>query len=213
MNLTGSVPEVISSAIRLASLDVTPLISLPPVSVASIPFGYCWKSTLGAATSLLSTTIAFRRLRCAATPSWAIWRVMSVKSWSPPFLYESETIGWPLLGSTSALALEISSPVMICESWVGVRKRYQTVPAVVASGQPAVAAQLTACVPLGTGSQIVPAGFTLRWMSSRTWSCFGSIRDVTPLALTRLWGALAAKSAQPAGVPVGICCLAAFSIS
>ncbi len=58
VNLTGSVPEVISSAIRLASAVLTPVISLPPLSVASIPFGFVRGSTVGAATSLLSTTIA-----------------------------------------------------------------------------------------------------------------------------------------------------------
>ena len=67
MNLTGSVPDVISSAIRLASLRLTPVISLPPLRVASMPFGNWVKLTVGAATSLLSTTIAFRGPRLAAS--------------------------------------------------------------------------------------------------------------------------------------------------
>ena len=58
MNLTGSVPDVISSAIRLASDELTPVISLPPLRVASMPFGLACGFTVGAATSLLSTTMA-----------------------------------------------------------------------------------------------------------------------------------------------------------
>ena len=60
----------------------------------------------------------------------------------------------------SALALEISLPVTICESWVGISNRYQTVPGACASGQNEV--QLTAAVPCGTGSHTVPGGLTFR---------------------------------------------------
>ena len=100
----------------------------------------------------------------------------------------------------------------ISESWVGSRKRYQTVPRVVASGQPELVLQLTASVPAGTGSQIAPAGFVFRWMSPSTCCCSGSIRETIPLAFTRLCGAAAENSAHPAGLPVGICFLAAFSM-
>ena len=42
--------------------------------------------------------------------------------------------------------------------------------------------------------------------------CSGSIRETIPLAFTRLCGAAAENSAHPAGLPVGICFLAAFSM-
>src|SRR3954447_1246728 len=164
-NLTGSVPDWISSAIRLASEVVRPVISLPGVvgESASMPSGNCWGSIVGDATSRLSTTIAFGRALPAERPAWAICRVMLWKSEPPPFLYWSETIGAPFW-SVVACALEISLPVTMSPSFVGRWNRYQTtgVAFVARSGQPAVTSQLTAASPAGTARQTVPFGCVRR---------------------------------------------------
>ena len=83
-NLTGRVPDWISSAIRLASDVVTPVISLPLMLASMPPVND--RLTLGVATSWLSTMIASSRSRPAPTPSFAILAVMSWKSRAPPFL-------------------------------------------------------------------------------------------------------------------------------
>src|SRR6185437_11964084 len=201
-NFTGSVPDWISSAIRLASAVVRPVIWLPGLtgSSAAMPSGNAWGLMVGAATSWLSTTIAFGSGRPARRPAWEIWRVMLWKSLPPPFLYCSATIGLPFW-SVVAEALEISLPVTISWSSFGRWNRYQTVGGdfVVASGQPFCTSQLTAASPAGTARQTVPGGWVRRWRSFSTWPLRGSMRDRMPPRLTRLC-VFALKSAQPAGV-------------
>ena len=95
VNLIGSDPDCTSSAIRSASLLVSPLITLLPLKVALMPFGFSSGSTTGVATSWPSTTIALGRplgglilpsAMPAARACWASDREMFVNSWPPPFL-------------------------------------------------------------------------------------------------------------------------------